>query len=260
MKKINQYIIEKLKVTKNAGLHKCKVELDHFIPWIYDMVYYRISDLVPDDLIFPGVPFKDIMQKYFNNDPEKLYTFFLNQVKTNPIIDVESTEDYPGAWEFEFTLDDITFKTHKKYLYPLDEWKKRYPTDTSLNFYVNESKIDEKLKVTKGSNSNRTGDELFSDVIDALKYHLEDELDVKSLKLNGEYMHNHSHRIRSIDNIYYIILRKSGKEYMVATLDDGVYVKIDSFKTFKESVFSQTGESSEEILNNILELLNNEGI
>ena len=118
--------------------------------------------------------------------------------------------------------------------------------------------IIEKLKVTKGN--DKSGDELFSDVIDALKYHLEDELDVKSLKLNGEYMHNHSHRIRSIDNICYIILHKSGKEYMVATLDDGVYIKIDSFKTFNESIFSQTGESSEEILNNILELLNNEGI
>ena len=258
MKKIDQYIIEKLKVTKNTDLHICKVELDHFIPWIYDMPYYRISDLVPDDLTFPGVPFKDIMQKYFNNDPEKLYTFFLSQLKTNPIIDVESIEDYPGAWEFEFTLDDITFKTHKKYFYPLDEWKKRYPTDTSLNFYVNESKIDEKLKVTKGG--NKTGDELFDDVIDALKYYPEVELDVKSLKLNGEYMHEHSHRIGSVDNIYYIMLHKSGKEYMGATLDDGVYIKIDSFKTFKESVFSQTGESSEEILKNILELLNNEGI
>ena len=163
MKKINQYILEKLKVTKNTDLHICKVELDHFIPWIYDMPYYRIRDLVPDDLTFPGVPFKDTMQKYFNNDPNKLYAFFLNQVKMNPIIDVESIEDYPGAWEFEFTLDDITFKTHKKYFYPLDEWKKRYPTDTSLNFYVNESKIDEKLKVTKGN--NRTGDELFSGII-----------------------------------------------------------------------------------------------
>lgn len=114
--------------------------------------------------------------------------------------------------------------------------------------------IIEKLKVTKGD--NRTGDELFSNTIDALK-HYGDELDVKSLKLNGEYMHNHSHRIRSIDNICYIILRKSGKEYMVATLDDGVYIKIDSFKTFKESIFSQTGESSEEVLNNILDLISN---
>ena len=258
MKNFNQYIIEKLKVTKNTGLHICKVELDHFIPWIYKLPYYRISDLVPNDLIYTGVPFKDTMQEHFNNDPEKLYAFFVDQVKTNPIIEVESIEDYPGVWEFEFTLDDITFKTNAKYKYPLDEWKKKYPTDTSLNFYVNESKINEKLKVTKGS--NRTGDELFSDVIDALKYHLEDELDVKSLKLNGEYMHNHSHRIRSIDNIYYINFRKSGKEYMVATLDDGVYIKIDSFKAFKESIFSQIGESSEEILNNILELLNNEGI
>ena len=73
MKKINQYIIEKLKVTKNTDLHICKVELDHFIPWIYDMPYYKIMDLVPDDLTFPGVPFKDIMQKYFNNDPEAVF-------------------------------------------------------------------------------------------------------------------------------------------------------------------------------------------
>ena len=255
MKNFKDILLEKLKVAKNINLHICKVELDHFIPWIYKMLYYSISDLVPNDLIFPGVPFKDIMQKDFNNDPEKLYAFFVNQVKTNPIIEVESIEDYPGVWEYEFTLDDITFKTHNKYFYPLDEWKKRYPTDTALNFYVNESKIDEKLKVTKGS--NRTGDELFSDVIDALKYHLEDELDVKSLKLNGEYMHNHSHRIRSVDNIYYSNAPKSKKEWLMITLDNGVYVKIDSFKTFKESVFSQIGESPEEVLNNILDLISN---
>lgn len=259
MKKINQYIIEKLKVTKNAGLHKCKVELDHFIPWIYDMAYYRISDLVPDDLIFPGVPFKDIMQKYFNNDPEKLYTFFLNQVKTNPIIDAESTEDYPGAWEFEFTLDDITFTTHKKYLYPLDEWKKRYPTDTSLNFYVNESKIDEKLKVTKGG--NKTVEDLFTNVIDTLDSYMDNggELDVKQLKLLSSYMHDHSQKTNAVDYVYYHVL-SSGKPCMIAVLDNRVLIRIDDFKSFNELVFSQTGESSEEILNNILELLNNEGI
>ena len=257
MKTFKQHILEKLRVTKNTDLHICKVELDHFIPWLYKLPYRRINALIPDDLIFPGVPFKDTMQKYFNNDPKKLYTFFDNQVKKNPIIDVESIEDYPGAWEFEFTLDNITFKTNAKYKYPLDKWETKYPTDTSLNFFVDESKIDEKLKITK--DSYKTGDELFANVIDALKYY-GDELDVKPLKLNGAYMHNHSHRIGSIDNIYYIILRKSSKEYMVATLDDGVYIKIDSFKTFKESVFSQIGESSEEILNNILELLNNESI
>ena len=118
--------------------------------------------------------------------------------------------------------------------------------------------IIEKLKVTKSGNI--TGDELFSDVIDALK-HYGDELDVKPLKLICyQFKEDYSFKKRSIDNIYYINLHKSGKEYMVATLDDGVYIKIDSFKTFKESVFSQIGESPEEVLNNILELLNNEGI
>ena len=42
---------------------------------------------------------------------------------------------------------------------------------------------------------------------------------------------------------------------MVLTLDNGVYMKIDKFKTFNELVSSQTKESSEEILNNILYLL-----
>ena len=118
--------------------------------------------------------------------------------------------------------------------------------------------IIEKLKVTKGS--YRTGDELFDDVIDALKYYPEVELDVKSLKLNGEYMHNHSHRIGSVDYIYYSNAPTYKKEFVVIVLENGVLIKINDFKTFKESVFSQIWESSEEILKNILELLNNEGI
>ena len=254
MKTFKQHILEKLRLTKNTDIHICKVELDHFIPWLYKLSYHRISALIPDDLIFPGVPFKDTMQKYFNNDPKKLYRFFDDQVKKNPIIDVESIEDYPGAWEFEFTLDNITFKTNAKYKYPLDEWGEKYPTDTSLNFFVDESKIDEKLKITK--DSYKAGDELFSDVIDELK-HYEDELDVKLLKINCEYMHGHSHRIGSADNIYYSNAPKSKKEWLMITLDNGVYVKIDSFKTFKESIFSQTGESAEEMLNDILYLISN---
>ena len=118
--------------------------------------------------------------------------------------------------------------------------------------------IIEKLKVTK--DSYKTGDELFDDVIDALKYHLEDELDVKSLKLNGEYMHDHSHRIGSVDYIYYSDALAYKRECFVVVLENGVIIKINDFKTFKESVFSQIGESSEEILNNILDLLNNESI
>lgn len=255
MKNFNQYILEKLKVTKNTGLHICKVELDHFIPWIYELPYYRISDLVPDDLIILWAPFKDTLQKEFNNDPKKLYEFFLNQVKMNPIIEVESIEDYPGVWEFEFTLDDITFKTHKKYFYPLDEWKKRYPTDTSLNFYVNESKINEKLKVTKGS--NRTGDELFSDVIDALK-HYGGGLDVKPLKLICyQFKEDYSSKKRSIDNIYYSYTSKTKKNWMLVMFDNSSSIRIDDFEAFHNTVLSETKESSEEILNNILELINN---
>ena len=61
--------------------------------------------------------------------------------------------------------------------------------------------IIEKLKVTKGSYI--TGDELFEFVMYGLKHYPEDELDVKSLKINAEYMHGHSHRIGSVDYIYY---------------------------------------------------------
>ena len=42
---------------------------------------------------------------------------------------------------------------------------------------------------------------------------------------------------------------------MVLTLDNGVYMKIDKFEMFNELVSSQTKESSEEILINILDLL-----
>ena len=118
--------------------------------------------------------------------------------------------------------------------------------------------IIEKLKVTKGS--YKTGDELFDDVIDALKHYPENELAVQTLKLTAEYMHDHSHRIGSIEYIYYSNAPIYKKEFVVVALENGVLLKINDFKTFKESIFSQTDESSEEILNNILELLNNEGI
>ena len=114
--------------------------------------------------------------------------------------------------------------------------------------------IIEKLKVTK--DSYEADDELFAKVIDALK-HYGDELDVKSLKLICAYTYSNSKKITSsVKNIYYYNnLYTPNKEYMVLTLDNGVYMKIDKFKTFNELVSSQTKESSEEILNNILDLL-----
>jgi len=258
MKKFNQYILEKLKVTKDIDLHICKVELDKFIPWIYDMTYYCVDDLVPDDLTAPGAPFKDILKKDFNNDPDKLYTFFVRQVNKNPIINVESTEDYPGAWEFEFTLDGIKFKTQNKYRWPLDEWKKRNPSDNALNFYVNESKIDEKLKVSKDIIRSEDLNELFFTVVDALQFYRETggELDVRPLNLMCSYkIDDHSHKIRSIDYIYYSGAPKSKKEWMMVTLDNDVSIRIDNFNAFHSFVFSKSGETPEEILNNILDII-----
>ena len=115
--------------------------------------------------------------------------------------------------------------------------------------------IIEKLKVTK--DSYEADDELFAKVIDALK-HYGDALDVKSLKLICAYTYSNSKKItNSVKSIYYWYnnLYTPNKEYMVLTLDNGVYMKIDKFKTFNELVSSQTKESSEEILNNILYLL-----
>ena len=115
--------------------------------------------------------------------------------------------------------------------------------------------ILEKLKVTKGN--NKTGDELFSDVIDTLK-HYEDELDVKSLKLICyQFKEDYSFKKRSIDNIYYSYTPKSNREWMMATFDNGSSITIDAFEAFHNTVLSETKESSEEILNNILDLMNN---
>ena len=118
--------------------------------------------------------------------------------------------------------------------------------------------IIEKLKVTK--DSYEADDELFAKVIDALKHygdHYGDELDVKSLKLICAYTYSNSKKITSsVKNIYYYNnLYTPNKEYMVLTLYNGVYMKIGKFETFNELVSSQTKESSEEILNNILDLL-----
>ena len=120
--------------------------------------------------------------------------------------------------------------------------------------------IIEKLKVTK--DSYEADDELFAKVIDALKKYPDGDLDVKKLKLICAYTYSNSKKITSsVKNIYYYNdLYIPNKEYMVLTLYNNVYMKIGKFETFNELVSSQTKESSEEILNNILELLNNEGI
>ena len=116
--------------------------------------------------------------------------------------------------------------------------------------------IIEKLKVKK--DSYIADDELFANVIDALKHYPDGDLDVKKLKLICAYTYSNSKKITgSVKSIYYWYnnLYTPNKEYMVLTLDNGVYMKIDKFETFNELVSSQTKESSEEILNNILDLL-----
>ena len=117
--------------------------------------------------------------------------------------------------------------------------------------------IIEKLKVTK--DSYEADDELFANVIDALKYYPDGDLDVKELKLICAYTYSNSKKItNSVKNIYYYNdLYIPNKEYMVLTLYNGVYMKIGKFETFNELVSSQTKESSEEILNNILDLISN---
>ena len=116
--------------------------------------------------------------------------------------------------------------------------------------------IIEKLKVKK--DSYIADDELFANVIDALKHYPDGDLDVKKLKLICAYTYSNSQKITSsVKSIYYWYnnLYTPNKEYMVLTLDNGVYMKIDKFETFNELVSSQTKESSEEILINILDLL-----
>ena len=116
--------------------------------------------------------------------------------------------------------------------------------------------IIEKLKVTKGR--YKTGDELFEFVMYGLKHYPKDELDVKSLNLTCSYIYDKQRITCSVDNIFFHIdWNNRGTEYMAVALDNGVYAKIDSFKTFDELISSQTKESSEEILNNILDLMSN---
>ena len=70
-------------------------------------------------------------------------------------------------------------------------------------------------------------------------------------------MHDNSHKIRSIDHIYYSDAPKSKKEWMMATLDNDVSIRINDFNAFNSIVFSKTDEPTEEILNKILHLMSN---
>ena len=109
----------------------------------------------------------------------------------------------------------------------------------------------EKLKVS--TKTNIDPQELFASVLDLLWNY--GELDVKPLKLMCQYMHNNSHKIRSIDHIYYSDAPKSKKEWMMVMLDNDVSIRIDNFNAFHSFVFSKSGETPEEILNNILDII-----
>lgn len=255
MKDFKQHILEKLKVSSKHTIVKsnvCLVRLDLFIPWLYEYRYHALDDLDAIDLNHPDAPFKSVLKKYFSDNDQKLFNFFYdNAYGDNNIIEVESIEEYPGAWEFEFTIDNITFKTDKKFRWPLNEWKTKYPSDNSVDFIVNESKIEEKLKVS--TKSSIDPQELFASVLDLLWHY--GELDVKPLNLMCLYMHDNSHKIRSIDHIYYSDAPKSKKEWMMATLDNDVPIRINDFNAFNSIVFSKTDEPAEEILNKILQLM-----
>ena len=51
--------------------------------------------------------------------------------------------------------------------------------------------------------------------------------------------------------------KKVRRERMMVMFDNGSSIRIDDFEAFHNTVLSETKESSEEILNNILELINN---
>lgn len=113
--------------------------------------------------------------------------------------------------------------------------------------------VNEKLRIS--TKSSIDPQELFASVLDLLWHY--GELDVKPLQLMCSYMHDNSHKIRSIDHIYYSNAPKSKKEWMMVTLDNDVSVRIDDFNMFHSLVFSKTDEPAEEILNKILHLMSN---
>ena len=113
----------------------------------------------------------------------------------------------------------------------------------------------EKLKISVNNASTTDLYELFNKVLRTLWDF--GELDVKPLQLMCSYMHDNSHKIRSIDHIYYSNAPKSKKEWMMATLDNDVSVRIDDFNMFHSLVFSKNDEPAEEILNKILHLMSN---
>ena len=97
--------------------------------------------------------------------------------------------------------------------------------------------ILEKLKVSVNNASTTDLYELFNKVLRTLWDF--GELDVKPLKLMCSYMHDNSHKIRSIDHIYYSNAPKSKKEWMMATLDNDVSIRINDFNALTSIVLIQ---------------------
>lgn len=102
MKSINEFIIEKLKVTKTKSID---CTLEEFLVWYYFDNTETIKDLTFDT--FCNVDFEpEVLKVYFDNNEKKLYDFLMDHLDDEiELYDVEK-EDYTY---YRFFIDNISF-------------------------------------------------------------------------------------------------------------------------------------------------------
>ena len=102
MKSINEFIIEKLKVSKSKP-GDCTIE--EFLVWYYFDNKYPIEDLTFEE--FSSIDFApNVVEVYFDNNEKKLYDFLMDNLDVEIKLYKLDEGGYPY---YRFFIDNISF-------------------------------------------------------------------------------------------------------------------------------------------------------
>lgn len=104
MKSINEFIIEKLKVTKTKSID---CTLEEFLIWYYFDNTKTIKDLTFDEFCCVDFDESKVLEVYFDNNEKKLYDFLMDHLDDE--IELYNVEE-AGYTYYRFFIDNISFK------------------------------------------------------------------------------------------------------------------------------------------------------
>lgn len=102
MKSINEFIIEKLKVTKTKSTD---CTLEEFLVWYYFDNTKTIEDLTFDEFSYSDFE-PNVVEVYFDNNEKKLYDFLMDHLDEE--IELYNVEEADYTY-YRFFIDNISF-------------------------------------------------------------------------------------------------------------------------------------------------------